>query len=233
LPAVIKPVRSEGEAAGGFVRLDAHAVNDCSQLQLLRPILAGHQWLVQPQLSGQLGAVCGIAWHGAVICATHQRSERIWPLEVGATAYGHTVRRDSTLERGVAALVGEFAWTGFFQAQFLHTADTAYLIDFNPRVYGSLSLAIAAGANLPAMWAALVRGEPVAPIDYRVGVRYRSEIRDMCALGHMIRSGHVAQACRGLLPRRGTIHEVGSLRDPLPLLTAGGWFLRHVSKSAA
>jgi predicted ATP-grasp superfamily ATP-dependent carboligase len=95
---------------------------------------------------------------------------------------------------------------------------TQLLIDFNPRAYGSLSLAVRAGANLPAAWADLVSGRVPAPIDYRTRVRYRLEHNDLRAIASMVAGGEVGAALAALAPRRRTVHAVFSWRDPKPML---------------
>jgi predicted ATP-grasp superfamily ATP-dependent carboligase len=163
--------------------------------------------------------VAGVAWRGELVCAVHQRSLRIYPPEAGISAFAETVPRDAELERGVGALLSQLRWSGLFQAQFLHRADGgAYLIDLNPRAYGSLALAIAAGANLPAIWAQLLLGGQPSTPDYRPGVGFRSEERDAGALAAAIGRRDWAAVRDTFALRRGTAHAVFSLRDPLPFL---------------
>jgi hypothetical protein len=93
------------------------------------------------------------------------------------------------------------------------------LIDFNPRAYGSLALAVRAGSNLPALWAELVLGGSPTQPHYRTGVRYRLEHNDVRALVSGFRGGDISRTLAALVPRRRTVHAVFSLRDPGPLLT--------------
>ena len=74
---------------------------------------------------------------------------------------------------------------------------------------------MAAGLNLPAIWASLLLGEPFEARGYRAGVRFREEKGDPRAILAEIRHGN-PRAARDLLPRRGTVHAVWSLRDPRP-----------------
>lgn len=70
-------------------------------------------------------------------------------------------------------LSGSGYW-GLAQLQFIDGARGPELIDINPRFYGTLPLACAAGVNLPAAWHAVTLDEPVPPaVSYRVGVTYR------------------------------------------------------------
>jgi predicted ATP-grasp superfamily ATP-dependent carboligase len=93
-----------------------------------------------------------------------------------------------------------------------------YLIDLNPRIYGSLALAIAAGMNLPGIWTDLLLDRRPCVDGYRVGVRFRQEEKDARMLAKILVDGDHLGAQRGFVPRRNTTHAIFSLRDPLPLL---------------
>ncbi len=228
-PLIIKPVRSARTVKGGtLIRTDAQIVRSRDQLARLLDGPGSGQWLCQTQLDGQLGAICGVAQEGHVVTASHQRSLRVWPPGAGVSAFAQTVPPDPALEADVARLIEALAWSGMFQAQFIHTDHGPYLIDLNPRVYGSLALATAAGVNLPAIWSGVVIGSPVEPVSYRVGVRYRSEELDVRALLHLARHGRPIVAAAGMLPRRHTTHSVVTLADPAPGLISLGKLARHV-----
>ncbi len=217
-PVVIKPRRSEVESADGRL---AHAAPQVAagEEALLRAAddLPGEDWLVQPYLNGSLGAICGVVWRGEIVCAAHQRAERIWPPRCGVSSFATTVPRDSKLERGIQHLLAGIGWSGLFQAQFINTRSGRYLIDLNPRVYGSLALAIAAGLNLPALWTDLLIGRrPQGAGDYRVGVRYRAEEGDVRAIWRALAVGDLRTGLGGLVPRPRTTHAVFALRDPRP-----------------
>ena len=223
LPAMVKAVRSVDGAPGKALRPgEARRVETIAELRAaLTEAPDGEARLVQPWIDGTLAAICGVAWGGEVVCAVHQRSPRIWPPQRGISAYAVTVPRDSDRESAVARLVRSIGWSGIFGTQFILAGEHAYLIDFNPRVYGSIGLATAAGLNLPAIWVELLLGRTVSPPPYRPGVHYRVEEDDFRALWSRFREGHRAEALLGLAPRRRTVHGVGSLRDPAPLLVTG------------
>jgi hypothetical protein len=85
----------------------------------------------------------------------------------------------------------------------------------NPRLDASIGLAVAAGANLPAIWVDLLLGRRPEVSPYRVGVRFRSE-GDVRSLTHLFRSGARRAALAGLLPQPHTTHGVASISDPRP-----------------
>lgn len=229
LPAVVKPPRSlVAHSDGAFSVPPVRRVADRAQLTALVGGRGAPRWLVQPWIDGTLAAVCGVAWEGEIVCATHQVSPRVWPPGIGVTCLGVTVPRDDALEVAVARLVSAIGWSGVFQVQFLRCDDRVLAIDFNPRVYGSIGLAIAAGQSLPAIWARLVTGERPAPAPYRCGVRYRAEEDDFRVLLAARRSLGWRRVLREALPHRHTTHAVFSARDRRPSVVtlaklAGRW----------
>jgi carbamoylphosphate synthase large subunit len=220
-PAVVKPMRTADDAGQRIRITEVEAVSNAAELrQLLAARPEDSEVLLQPQIDGTLAAICGVAWQGELVCAVHQRSPRIWPPNRGISSYAITTPPDRDREAGVAALVRSLGWSGIFGVQFLLSDGHAYVIDFNPRIYGSLALAIASGLNLPTIWTDLLLGRPPTPARYRSGVRYRAEEDDYRALARLFRRGERAEALLGFLPRPRTVYAVFALTDPGPLLVS-------------
>lgn len=220
LPAIVKaPRTSTPTDGGGFAIAGARRAVTRNELIDAIAALPGRLALVQPALDGELAAVAGVAWKGQVVATSHQVATRVFPPGAGISGFAETVHRDPDLDASVARLIEAIGWSGIFQAQFIRSTTENYLIDLNPRIYGSLALAIAAGLNLPAIWADLLVGRKPTVGDYRAGVRFRSEERELAALGKAIGAGEWGLAAAILRPHRATTHAVASLRDPLPLLT--------------
>jgi hypothetical protein len=169
--------------------------------------------LVQPYLSDPLRAVAGVMWEGRLVAAVHQRYLRTWPADCGTASAAETVAADGDLEERLTVLLS--GYQGIFQAQLAGP----YLLDLNMRVYGSLPLAVAAGANLPAIYCDLLRGGPVRPVRGRPGVFYRWIEGDLRNLAGRVRSRSISlgRALAELRPRRGAAHSTESLTDPGPL----------------
>ena len=220
LPAALKPRATVvGEDDGTFRTFEVLRVEDVDELRrALARFPQDEAWLVQRWIEGSLAAVCGVAWNGDVVCACHQVSQRIWPTDTGISSYATTVPRDAELEDRVRALVRAIGWSGVFGVQFLRAGDRAYVLDVNPRIYGSIGLAIAAGLNLPAIWVDVLLGREPRVGAYRAGVHYRVGENDVRALAQLFRAGHRRDAIAGLLPRPRTVGATFSLRDPGPTL---------------
>jgi hypothetical protein len=193
----------------------ARRVDRPSQLPAVVEPLSGPV-VVQPFATGTMRAVCGVHSGGRIVAAVHQRYVRIWPPDCGTASAAITIPPDLDLEERLPQLLD--GHEGVFQVQLVGND----VIDVNPRVYGSLPLAVAAGANLPAIACRAERGDvDRAVLRGRPGVRYRWLEGDVRRLAHDIRTRALSPwaAGRALMPRRGTAHSVESLRDPGPGLT--------------
>jgi predicted ATP-grasp superfamily ATP-dependent carboligase len=229
-PAVLKPLRSRIRNLDGTVSACSARYVLVEQAEDAVNRLPDEGGLVQPYIPGRIISIAGVSWKGELVCALHQVSTRIWPVRIGGSAYAQTIPPDDELERGVSRLLQLIDWSGPFQAQFIRDArGEHYLIDFNPRIYGSLALAVAAGLNLPGIWADLLLGRRHHVDGYRIGTRFRHEEKDVRALAQMLVDGELLGALQGCMPRRGTTHAIFSVRDPMPLLTSLGKLTRRLS----
>lgn len=179
--------------------------------------------VVQPWMAGPMSAVAGVMWKGELVAAAHQRYERIWPPGCGVASAAVSVVADTDVEERLVALLG--GYDGIFQAQFVG----GRLVDVNPRVYGSMPLATAAGANLVGVWCDLLRGGAPAPARARPGVRYRWLDGDVRALADDLRHRRYrpGRLLAELRPRAGTAYSVESLVDLRPAATRLWWVATH------
>jgi predicted ATP-grasp superfamily ATP-dependent carboligase len=212
--------RSDTPLPGGGLRHDTPALaRSAAELRAAVSTSADGKALIQPFLPGEIYGVCGVAWNGETVCTMHQIGRRIWPRSCGMVSYAETVAVDRELDARVRALVGAIGWSGIFQLQLLLHRGNLYAIDFNPRIYISISLAIAAGLNLPAVWAARLLGAEHSVSSYATDIRWRSEPDDPRSILHGFRAGEHRRSLLAVLPRPRTTHAVFSWRDPAPILT--------------
>jgi predicted ATP-grasp superfamily ATP-dependent carboligase len=183
LPAVVKPLRSQIVEGDGFVGFGVRRANTRADAVAALRALPEERGLMQHYFTGDLCGVGGVFSGGALVTAVHQRAVRTWPAGCGEMSFAVATPRDPELERGVCRMLLDLGWTGLFQLQFLDTAEGRLLIDLNPRVYGSLALALGVGQNLPGVWADVVTGRAASTNgSYRTGVRFRNELLDTRAL---------------------------------------------------
>jgi biotin carboxylase len=175
----------------------------------------------------------GVATDEGVTALTVVRFHRTWPVQSGAAAFAETVDAPPGLHEKVGTLVERLGWRGIFELEVLALdGDRFCAIDFNPRVFGWLALAVEAGADLPhAMIEALLRGRTVAARP-RAGVRYRWEDADVCYAAWQLRRGHVRAAGRALRPARGVTHAHFRLDDPAPLAARLAWVVSRRARPA-
>lgn len=217
-PCVIKPVRPGGTAPSATRAETAEDV-----MSLLARLPADEPLLVQERVSGRLRALSLVVDRdGRVAGRFEQIAHRTFPADMGISSRAVSVAPDEGLVSRSAHLLRLAGFSGLAQLQFVDSATGPRLIDVNPRFYGSLPLALAAGANLPAAWHAVATGRPDrAPAPYRVGVTYRWFESDLIAAA----KGDVGRAFRR--PPRPRVGAVWATDDPLPGLVMGAGRLRH------
>jgi predicted ATP-grasp superfamily ATP-dependent carboligase len=134
-------------------------------------------------------------------------------------AHGATGARsvdEPELEAAGTAILQALCWDGIAMVEFKRSSHDGrfYLIEVNPRFVGSLELAVAAGVDLPWLYAQLAAGRPVVgPNRYRVGLRYRWLLSKNVAQVFANPLGYTLGVLSACLP--GTRTDL-SPRDPRP-----------------
>lgn len=216
-PVVVKApdaVTADGSAIAPVV--PTRWVRDERELALIAAPLQ-RSFLVQPATHGEVISFGGVMAGGRLLGVGVARYLRTWRPEAGNAAFAESMTAPDDLVARVARLVAALEWEGIFELELIRTAQGTFVpIDFNPRVYGSMSLAAAAGAPLAPIWCDwLLRRDP-APVVARQGRRYRWEDGEAAYLGAQLRARDLPAALRVLRPRRRVTHAQLQLADPLP-----------------
>ncbi len=223
-PVVVKPTRS---LAAGLMRTTAYADDE----QALRELLATYRLPVTVQRceSGPVLSLGGVVHAGELLGLCASRDLRMWPPRGGFTSASRSVAAADETVAALQRLLADLGWQGIFQLELVETrAGLPAAIDFNPRPYGSLALALAAGANLPATWVdALVGRGTRGPVVARPGVGYRWEETEILNALSAVARGDFLGAARIAVPRRGTTHAFLQVRDPAPLAARALGILRR------
>lgn len=193
----------------------------CATESELPATLSGHRdtVLVQRAEQGIPLSCAGVLAGGSLLAVAVARYRRTWPPEAGNVAFGETVDPPGALVEMVRELVREIGWEGVFELELIQTTDGRLVpIDLNPRPYGSMALAVAAGAPLPAIWCDWLLGREPRAVAARPGVRYRWEDAELRHLAWQLRHRHYRAAARVAQPHRHVAHAHFQLSDPLPLL---------------
>ena len=182
--------------------------------------------LVQPFLQQNMRAVCGVVWKGHLVAVSHQRYFRTWPATCGTASAAETTEPDLGLEEKLVGLLVGF--DGIFQAQLA----AGKLLDLNARPYGSMPLAVRAGANFPAIYCDLLHGvEYTDVVRARPGVFYRWVEGDVRNLFGALRRREigVVDLVRAFRPHRRAAHSTELLSDPKPTLARLAYALRRAA----
>lgn len=171
--------------------------------------------LVQRVVDAGMHSVGGVMWKGRLVSAVHQRHDRLWPPLAGDACYAVTTAPDPSLEEKLERLL--VGYDGVFQAEFAGPC----LLDVNPRVYGSLPLAVAAGINPVSVYCDLIRGIDVPPSRARPGVRYHWWEGDLRHVASRWQSGEltIRHGVRALGIGSALNRYRPVLRDPKPSLS--------------
>jgi len=209
-PVIVKPASQAvcGMEARDFDDPDAGAAY-AREIQA-----AGGEAIAQEMIRGELIAVSAVMGDDGIVTIAQQVAELVWPQPIGVTARGVTVPIDSELRSGVERLLRRLSWRGLADIQFLLPEDgRPRLIDLNGRLYGSIALAIRAGANHPDAWARVTAGLPVEPREGKPGARYQWFSRDLRASLSSRRP--LVEGARCLAIAATASHSLWSWREPL------------------
>lgn len=149
---------------------------------------------------------------------------------------GHSARADQTVEGGQARQEAQTGQSSGASAHLPRLDGAAYLIDVNPRFWGSLAHSVARGVDFPHYYYLLAMGErDVAVPQAPPGVVTRWLGGDIMRVGAQFiaardRLGYISGALRQR--RRVAAYDDFDLADPLPMLAwSAGQAVRAVRKA--
>lgn len=223
-PVVLKPALSVGDATrkrAVVIAPDARAL-ECAWQTQVAPGTA----LLQRPVRGVGEGLFLLRWQRVTRAVFAHRRLREKPPAGGVSTLRESIAVDPALLARVEALLDEVDFHGVAMAEFKRDGPTAWLIEFNARLWGSLQLAIDSGVDFPRLLADAVLGEPPpARPEARLGVRLRWELGDLDhaialargARGADGRTGLAAALRAFLLPAGPNSHlEVLRAEDPAP-----------------
>jgi predicted ATP-grasp superfamily ATP-dependent carboligase len=222
-PVITKPQRTFAQRDGQLLERAVHLA--CNDIELKQAVgLLGTPLVVQRYLARPRIIFCAAVKSGERLLGfTVARFVRTWPPHAGSAAMAVTVDPPAGLETQVLDFVSRIGLKGVFQLQLLDLGGGRFgLIDLNPRLFASLSLALRAGANLPGIWADELLGRNSSTSDgAEPGVRYRWEDGELRYLIRHALSGELREALAVLRPYRHVAHPYFELFDPAPLAVQG------------
>lgn len=224
-PVFIKP-----KQGGGAWGIQEVASPDRLQELLAQPLWTGRSWdrfFVQEKIVGPTHCVAMLFNRGVLKAKVGYRQLRDYPAKGGQATMRISLRHEKA-EAYLQRLLEELRWHGTCQADFIIDAESgeAFLIDINPRLWGSLTQAIASGVDFPYLIYRLAKDGDVPPVtSFRTDVVTRWIGGELAALPSRVRSSQAPMRVlrEFFFPAQSTASfDDFSIDDPLPFLT---WML--------
>ncbi|WP_413580663.1 ATP-grasp domain-containing protein [Bdellovibrio sp. HCB288] len=196
-PLVLKPGRSIGTGKEGRKKLEVKYAFDLDQARTkIENLLHFGEVIVQEYFQGQGQGVEVLASNGEILYAfQHQRLHEL-PLTGGASCLRKSVTLEPALLAATESLMRALNWTGVAMVEFKWNPQTGrfILVEINGRFWGSLPLAVGAGADFPAMLVEMhLEGKATSTNPYKPEVFARNLKNDL---------QWYEQIVRGEAPRR-------------------------------
>jgi protein-tyrosine-phosphatase/predicted ATP-grasp superfamily ATP-dependent carboligase len=192
-PVVLKPTHSKVMVDGALRTLAVAIVNSESerqeQLRRWLPLTPVQQ---QEYVSGRGIGVEFLFNRGRKIW--HFAHERVheYPLTGGASSYRRSIDPPAAMLRDAEKLLTALNWHGVAMVEFkMDTASRYWLMEINPRLWGSLALSIDAGVNFPLGLLQIANGhEPATQPKYKAPYYTRDLRTDVDWLKCNLRANH-------------------------------------------
>ena len=177
-PVVVKPSRSVSGPDGHRHKANVAYAESPEQLQRVITELATESdcLLIQRRIEGPGVGVFLLRWQGEIIASFSHRRIREKPPSGGVSVCCESVALPPALLAQSVSLLDALDWSGVAMIEYKQDARTGrhYLMEINPRFWGSLQLAIDAGVDFPWYLVQLATGQPTAPVhQWRDGLRSR------------------------------------------------------------
>jgi predicted ATP-grasp superfamily ATP-dependent carboligase len=219
-PVLVKP--KQGGGAWGIRQIDTA---DALLTLLDGESCGGVPWdrfFVQEKILGETHCVAMLSNRGRTRATVAYQQLRDYPATGGQATMRVSIRSPAA-EAHLQRLLESLAWHGVCQADFIvDRTGTAYLIDLNPRLWGSLVQAIASGVDFPYLIYRMARDGDVEPVTrFQTGVITRWLGGELGAfLPHLRKSNAKLRFVRSFYfpPTRTALYDDFSLSDPLPFV---------------
>jgi len=197
----------------------------------------GEQWLVQEHIVGRGTGAFLLRWRGETLLEfAHDRIHEV-PFYGGVSSLRKSVR-DAALTAAGAKLLGGIGYDGAAMVEFRrsHLDQVPYFVEINGRLWGSLALALHAGADFPARLIDCYAGSPArrASTDYAAGIYCRNVypgeldyLRSVLSASGPVHGVHPPRRLKAVMEfftlffRPHVHYDYFWMRDPLPWLWYG------------
>ena len=177
-PGVLKPHRSIAVVGTGLRRQSVVPFATPGEGAALLQSLPDEAFpiLIQRRVTGSGVGFFALRWNGALVATFAHRRIREVPPSGGVSVCRESIVMPPALAGAGARLLEALDWEGVAMVECKHdpVTDKYYVIEINPRFWGSLQLAIDAGVDFPRLLVECAAGKsPAAVTTYRTGIRSR------------------------------------------------------------
>ncbi len=204
-PVIIKPVCGE---AYGLTAADRYTVvNTCEDFYAAYEKMSryGGEPIIQKKISGiGIGVSLLMDANGNAVSAICHKRVREYPISGGPSACCESFY-DEELVRMSERLLRKLDFVGMAMVEYkldgnVISADNAYLLEINPRVWGSFPLTFVAETSFVSDYVELSEGKVVShPLNnYNSGARMNFILSDLAAILSLIKNGRIKEGMRGI-----------------------------------
>ncbi len=177
--------------------------------------------IIQEYVQAEGWGVSCLYWEGEMIASfTHRRLRE--KTETGGTSTYREHQPNPVIEAMAHKLLSSLKWHGLAMVEFKYAPATreAWLIEINPRLWGSIHLAISAGVEFPYLLYLAATEGPEASREYHGKAQVKCPWKSRWYLGDCIasvgklRAGKLLEAAKVLLPGKTDTYDDVNFRDP-------------------
>jgi len=228
-PIVLKPFKSKILLDDSVVSTQVVIAESAAQARAALETRAYFEFpfTIQSFIKGTGQGIFALFKHGDPVCYFAHRRIREKPPGGGVSVLSESARVNETLKATAEKLLHTVHWHGVAMVEFRVSDDgTGYLMEINPRFWGSLQLAIDSGVDFPWLLYLISTGGELPELSWRHR-RVRWLLGDLDRLYLVLKSPvstysiarKVLEILRFLSPGLRTRHEVNRWRDLRPF-----WF---------
>jgi predicted ATP-grasp superfamily ATP-dependent carboligase len=186
-PVVLKPHRSTILSHGRWIFTSvryARSAGELKEIAARYEYFNQHPFLIQEYIPGQAQGVFVLCDHGKPVVFFAHRRLRERPPAGGVSVLSESIEPNPEARRMAQAILESVGWHGVAMVEFKVAADgTPYLMEVNGRFWGSLQLAIDAGADFPWLLYQLAIGRNLGEVKpYVTGIKCRWLLGDLVSL---------------------------------------------------
>lgn len=215
-PLAVKPRKSSGARGIRIVNNEEELLREFDRIHGSFP-----NPIIQEYIQGAEVYEIGMLYNSGNRLKAHfiQRHLRRFPLEKGPSVVQESVFFPELLDTALK-IMNSLEWYGIIDMEFLYDPENKrlYFMEFNPRFWNSLQMAIYAGVDFPwLLYRMLTEGDVDGVVTYKAGVLCRNLLPG--DLLHFIfnkdRKNMVPSFFSG--KKKGVLDDIVSKRDPMPV----------------